>query len=124
VSIPRAILWRVAEYNQPREIASVVPYPTMKPPKSARIKADRARYFTLALMSFSMTRLKYAALAGVMLLSACDGSKGVYTLYRSSPDYADLRIQVATFDAADGAATLARVDFFCMGFLSLKYLGT
>jgi hypothetical protein len=38
------------------------------------------------------------------LLPACDDSKSkgvVYTLYRNSPAFADMRIHVATFDAAE-----------------------
>ena len=38
------------------------------------------------------------------LLPACDNSKPkgvVYTLYRNSPTFADMRIHVATFDAAE-----------------------
>jgi hypothetical protein len=35
-----------------------------------------------------------------LALSGCDDS-GKYTLYRNSPDYPDMRIHVAIFDASD-----------------------
>lgn len=42
------------------------------------------------------------ALLGLASLAGCGGSDGVYTLYRSSPIDANMRIHVATFDASDG----------------------
>ena len=43
----------------------------------------------------------------MVLLMGCDDSKGVYTLYRSSPKIGNIegdkaRIHVATFDASEG----------------------
>ena len=42
--------------------------------------------------------------AALIILVACDDSKPkgiVYTLYRASPAFPDMRIHVATFDAAE-----------------------
>lgn len=44
-----------------------------------------------------------AALTTALLASSCKGSaEQVYTLYRGSPTGANVRIHVATFDAAEG----------------------
>jgi hypothetical protein len=40
-------------------------------------------------------------LLAALILSGC-GDNSAYTLYRNSPAFPDMRIHVATFDAADG----------------------
>ena len=49
-----------------------------------------------------MTR-RFALLMLLPCLTACQDDGVVYTLYRTSPTVASMRIHVATFDAKDGA---------------------
>lgn len=44
-----------------------------------------------------------AAIAAAVLLIGCVGESEGFTLYRASPLDAQMRIHVATFDAADGS---------------------
>lgn len=40
-------------------------------------------------------------LLGFLLFAGCDQDGTIYTLYRASPEFKEMRIHVATFDAAD-----------------------
>jgi hypothetical protein len=55
------------------------------------------------MMKGQLRRTGCLIVAALIILAACDDSppKGiVYTLYRNSPGFADMRIHVASFDAA------------------------
>jgi hypothetical protein len=47
--------------------------------------------------------VKVAAAALTLLVASCGGGSESYTLYRNSPVDANMRIHVASFDAADGS---------------------
>jgi hypothetical protein len=55
-------------------------------------------------MEARLGRRIWLIVTALALLAACDNPKPkgiVYTLYRNSPAFADTRIHVATFDAAE-----------------------
>jgi len=51
-----------------------------------------------------MPRMRSFLLVACLLLSACEGSGAMVTLYRSSPGDDAMRIHVASFDADKSAA--------------------
>lgn len=51
-----------------------------------------------------MPRMRSSLLVALLLLSACEGSDAIFTLYRSSPEDDTMRIHVASFDADESAS--------------------